>query len=133
MIFWRSVPPEYATFLCGEAPIVSLFDWGFNNRQIRIFGSIHNNSLPLGVVLTALLLVDTVVIDRMLLAVHILASLVKDVACVLEQIAYTDDDPRVEPQLDRTYRLTRRLVALLSCRGKEGFTCLVILVLVVKQ
>ena len=80
-----------------------------------------------------MLLVDAVVIDLMLGAVHILASLVEDVACVVKQVAYADDDPRVEPLLDRTYRLTRRLVALLSCRGKEGFTCLVILVLVVQQ
>ena len=58
--------------------------------------------MPLGLVLTALLLIDTVVIDRMLLAVHILASLVKDVACVIEQVAYADDDPCVQPLLDRT-------------------------------
>ena len=75
-------------------------------------------TMPLGLVFTALLLVDAVVIDLMLLAVHILASLVKDVACVVKQIAYTDGDPRVQPLFYRTYRLTRRLVALLSCRGK---------------
>ena len=89
--------------------------------------------MPLGLVFTALLLVDAVVIDLMLGAVHILASLVENVACVIKQIAYADDDPRVEPLLDRTYRLTRWLVALFSGRGKEGFACLVILVLVVKQ
>ena len=102
MIFWRSVPPEYATFPCGVAPIVALFDLGFNNRQIRIFDSIHKNTLPLGLVLTALLLVDAVVIDLMFGAIHILASLVKNVACVIEQIAYADDDLRIEPLLDRT-------------------------------
>lgn len=102
MIFWRSVPPEYATFPCGVAPIVALFDLGFNNRQIRIFDSIHKNSLPLGLVLTALLLVDTVVIDLMLLGVHILTSLVKDVACVIKEIAYADDDLGVETLIDRT-------------------------------
>ena len=89
--------------------------------------------MPLGLVFTALLLVDAVVIDLMLGAVHILASLVENVACVIKQIAYADDDPRVEPLLDRTYRLTRWLVALFSGRGKEGFACLMILVLVVKQ
>ena len=74
-----------------------------NSYQIVIKAPlIHNYSLPLGLILTELLLVDTVVIDRMLLAVHILASLVKNVACVIEQIAYTDDNPRVKPLLDRT-------------------------------
>ena len=74
-----------------------------NSYQIVIKAPlIHNNSLPLGLILTELLLVDTVVIDRMLLAVHILASLVKDVACVVKQIAYADDDPCVQPLLDRT-------------------------------
>ena len=46
--------------------------------------------MPLGLVFTALLLVDAVVIDLMLGAIHILASLVKNVACVIKQIAYTD-------------------------------------------
>ena len=74
-----------------------------NSYQIVIKAPlIHNNSLPLGLVFTALLLIDTVVIDLMLLAVHILASLVKDVACVVKQIAYADDNPRVKPLLDRT-------------------------------
>ena len=61
-----------------------------------------------------MLLVDAVVIDLMLGAVHILASLVENVACVIKQIAYADDNPRVEPLLYRTYRLTRRLVAILA-------------------
>ena len=74
-----------------------------NSYQIVIKAPlIHRDSLPLGLVLTALLLVDTVVIDRMLLAVHILASLVKDVACVIEQVAYAYDNTGVEPLLDRT-------------------------------
>ena len=58
--------------------------------------------MPLGLVFTALLLVDAVVIDRMLLAVHILASFVKDVACLIKEIAYTDDDPCVQSLFDRT-------------------------------
>ena len=74
-----------------------------NSYQIVIKAPlIHNNSLPLGLVLTALLLVDAVVIDRMLLAVHILTSLVEDIACVIKEIAYTDDDPCVQPLFDRT-------------------------------
>lgn len=63
---------------------------------------IHKDSLPFGLVLTALLLVNTVVIDLMLLTVHILTSLVKDVACVIEQVAYADDNTGVEPLLNRT-------------------------------
>lgn len=63
---------------------------------------IHKDSLPLGLVLTALLLVDAVVIDLMLTAIHILASLVKDVACVIKQIAYAYDDPCIQPLLNRT-------------------------------
>ena len=74
-----------------------------NSYQIVIKAPlIHNNSLPLGLVLTALLLIDTVVIDRMLLAVHILTSLVKNVACVIEQVAYAYDDFGVQPLFDRT-------------------------------
>ena len=74
-----------------------------NSYQIVIKAPlIHNNSLPLGLVLTALLLVDTVVIDLMLLAVHILASLVDDIACVVKQVAYADDDLGIELLLDRT-------------------------------
>ena len=72
-----------------------------NSYQIVIKAPlIHKDSLPLCLILTALFLVNAVVIDRMLLTVHILASLVKDVACVIKQIAYTDDDSGIQPLLD---------------------------------
>ena len=58
--------------------------------------------MHLCLILTALFLVNAVVIDRMLLTVHILTSLVKDVACVIEQIAYAYDDPCIQPLLDGT-------------------------------
>ena len=72
-----------------------------NSYQIVIKAPlIHKDSLPLGLVLAAQSLVDAVVIDLMLLAVHILASLVKDVACVIEQVSYAYDDQCIQPLLD---------------------------------
>lgn len=72
-----------------------------NSYQIVIKAPlIHKDSFPLCLVLTALLLVNTVVIDLMLLAVHILASLVKDVTCIVKQVAYADDNTGVEPLLN---------------------------------
>ena len=72
-----------------------------NSYQIVIKAPlIHNDSLPLGLVLAALFLVDAVVIDRVLLAVHIFASLVEDIACVVKQVAYAYDDSGIEPLLD---------------------------------
>lgn len=88
------VPQTYHMF----ERISSVFS---NSYQIVIKAPlIHNNSLPLGLVLTALRLVNAVVIDLMLLAVHILTSLVKNVTCIVKQVAYTDDDPCVQPLLD---------------------------------
>ena len=43
--------------------------------------------LLLGADLSALLLVDAVVVDLMLLCVHILGSVIDDITCVIEQIA----------------------------------------------
>ena len=81
---------------------IQRFFESLSNCYQSSFRLIHNNSLPLGLVLTALLLVNAVVIDLMLTAIHILASLVKDVACVIEQVAYAYDDPCIQPLLDGT-------------------------------
>ena len=44
--------------------------------------------LLLGTHFTALLLIDAVVVDLMLLRVHILGSVIDDITCVVEQVAY---------------------------------------------
>ena len=40
--------------------------------------------------LSALLLVDAVIVDLMLLRIHILGSVIDDITCVVEQVAYAD-------------------------------------------
>ena len=89
--------------------------------------------LLLGADLTALLLVDAVVVDLMLLGVHILGSVIDDITCVIEQVAYADYDLCVEIIVDCPDRFFRRLVALLGCRVHILFACFVVLVLIVKQ
>ena len=57
--------------------------------------------LLLGADFTALLLIDAVVVDLMLLCVHILGSVIDDIACVVEQVAYADYYLRIEIIIDR--------------------------------
>ena len=71
--------------------------------------------LLLGTDFTALLLVDAVVVDLMLLCVHILGSVIDDITCVIEQVAYTNDDLCVEIIIDRHDRFLRRLISLFGC------------------
>ena len=71
--------------------------------------------LLLGADFFALLLVDAVIVDLMLLCIHILGSIVDDIACVVEQVAYTDYDLRVEIIVNRPDCFLCRLVALIGC------------------
>ena len=87
----------------------------------------------LGTDFTALLLVDAVIVDLMLFRIHILGSIVDDITCVIEQIAYAYDDLRVEIIVDRPDSFLRRFVSLLCCRVHILFACFVVLVLIVKQ
>ena len=89
--------------------------------------------LLLGADFTALLLIDAVVVDLMLLGVHILGSVIDDITCVIEQVAYADYYLRVEIIVDSPDRFLCRLVSLLGCRVHILFTCFVVLVLIVKQ
>ena len=57
--------------------------------------------LLLGADFVALLLVDAVIVDLMLLCIHILGSIFDDITCVVEQVAYADYDLRVEVIVDR--------------------------------
>ena len=63
--------------------------------------------------LTALFLVDAMIVNLMLFGVHVLGSVVDDITCVIEQVAYADYDLCVEIIIDRSDRFFRRLVALL--------------------
>ena len=78
--------------------------------------------LFLGADLSALLLVDAVVDNTMLLCVHILGSVIDDIACVVAQVAYADYLLSIEIIVDRPDRFFRRLVALLGCRVHILFT-----------
>ena len=74
--------------------------------------------LLLGAYLSALLLVDAVVVDLMLLCIHVLGSVIDDITCIVEQIAYAYDDLCVEIVIDRPDCFLGRLVSLL---GKVEF------------
>ena len=89
--------------------------------------------LLLGADLSALLLVDAVVVYLMLLCIHVLGSVVDDITCVIEQVAYADYDLRVEIIVDHPDRFLGRLV---SCIGSSVHILLagfVVLVLIITQ
>ena len=89
--------------------------------------------LLLGADLTALLLVDAVIVDLMLLGVHILGSVIDDITCVIEQVAYAYDDLCVEIIINRPDRFLGRLLSVLGCSVHILLAGIVVLVLIVKQ
>ena len=89
--------------------------------------------LLLGTNFSALLLVDAVIVDLMLFGVHILGSVIDDITCVIEQVAYADYYLCVEVMLDCSYRFLRRLVSGIGCFVHILLAGFVVLVLIIKQ